>query len=213
MRFADRTDAGRQLAQALVKLDFDDPVVLALPRGGVPVAIEVAQALKAPLDLVMVRKIGLPGQPEVALAAVVDGARPDLEVNEGIARHAGYSRLEIVKLAEPALAEIARRRAVYMEGRDHVRLSGRTAIIVDDGVATGATVRVALRSVRRQNPARLVLAVPVAPPEALEALAPLADDVICLLQPSHFMAVGAHYAAFDQVDDDTVIALLAATAG
>lgn len=213
MRFADRTDAGRQLAQALVKLDLDDPVVLALPRGGVPVAIEVAQALNAPLDLVMVRKIGLPGQPEVALAAVVDGARPDLEVNEGIARHAGYSRLEIVKLAEPALAEIARRRAVYMEGRDHVRLSGRTAIIVDDGVATGATVRVALRSVRRQNPARLVLAVPVAPPEALEALALLADDVICLLQPSHFMAVGAHYAAFDQVDDDTVVALLAAAAG
>lgn len=213
MRFADRTDAGRQLAQALVKLDLDDPVVLALPRGGVPVAIEVAQALNAPLDLVMVRKIGLPGQPEVALAAVVDGARPDLEVNEGIARHAGYSRLEIVKLAEPALAEITRRRAVYMAGRDHVRLSGRTAIIVDDGVATGATVRVALRSVRRQNPARLVLAVPVAPPEALEALAPLADDVICLLQPSHFMAVGAHYAAFDQVDDDTVVALLAAAAG
>ena len=213
MRFADRTDAGRQLALALAELDLDDPVVLALPRGGVPVAIEVARALKAPLDLVMVRKIGLPEQPEVALAAVVDGACPDLEVNEGIARHAGYDRLDIVKLAEPALAEIARRRAAYLAGRDPVPLGGRTAIIVDDGIATGATVRVALRSVRKQNPARLVLAVPVASPEALEALAPLADDVICLLQPSHFMAVGAHYAVFDQVEDDRVIALLAAAAG
>ena len=213
MRFADRTDAGRQLALALAKLDLPDPVVLALPRGGVPVAIEVARALKAPLDLVMVRKIGLPGQPEVALAAVVDGARPDLEVNEGIARQAGYNRLDIVKLAEPALAEIARRRAVYLAGRDPVPLGGRTAIIVDDGIATGATVRVALRSVRRQNPARLVLAVPVAPPEALAELAPLADDVICLLQPAHFIAVGAYYAVFDQVEDERVIALLAAAEG
>ena len=213
MRFADRTDAGRQLALALAKLDLPDPVVLALPRGGVPVAIEVARALKAPLDLVMVRKIGLPGQPEVALAAVVDGARPDLEVNEGIARQAGYNRLDIVKLAEPALAEIARRRAVYLAGRDPVPLGGRTAIIVDDGIATGATVRVALRSVRRQNPARLVLAVPVAPPEALAELAPLADDVICLLHPAHFIAVGAYYAVFDQVEDERVIALLAAAEG
>lgn len=213
MRFADRTDAGRQLAQALGKLDLVDPVVLALPRGGVPVAIEVARALKAPLDLVMVRKIGLPGQPEVALAAIVDGARPDLEVNEGIARHAGYNRLDIVKLAEPALAEIARRRAAYLAGCDPVPLRGRTAVIVDDGIATGATIRVALRSVRRQNPARLVLAVPVAPPAALAELVPLADDVICLLRPEQFMAVGAHYADFDQVDDDRVIALLAAAAG
>lgn len=213
MRFADRTDAGRQLALALAKLDLDDPVVLALPRGGVPVAVEVARALKAPLDLVMVRKIGLPGQPEVALAAVVDGAQPDLEVNEGIARHAGYSRVEIDTLAEPALAEIARRREIYLAGRDPVPLSGRTAIIVDDGIATGATIRVALRSVRRQHPARLVLAVPVAPPDALEQLLPLADDVICLLRPADFMAVGAHYAIFDQVEDDRVIALLAATAG
>lgn len=213
MRFADRTDAGRQLAVAVAAFDLEDPVVLALPRGGVPVAVEVARVLKAPVDLVMVRKIGLPSQPEVALGAVVDGPRPDLEVNEDIARHAGYNRLDIVKLAEPALAEIARQRGVYLAGRDPVPLAGRTAIIVDDGIATGATIRVALRSVRRQGPARLVLAVPVAPPEALAQLAPLADDVICLLQPASFMAVGAHYAVFDQVDDDKVIALLAATAG
>jgi putative phosphoribosyl transferase len=208
MRFADRTEAGQRLAAALAGLDLAEPVVLALPRGGVPVALEVARTLGAPLDLVMVRKIGLPGQPEVALAAVVDGDRPDLEVNAEIAQQAGLDRLDIVKLAEPELAEITRRRALYMAGRKPVPLAGRTAIIVDDGIATGATIRVALRSVRRQAPARLVLAVPVAAPEALVPLRGLADDVICLLTPDRFWAVGAHYEDFSQVSDSDVIALL-----
>ena len=213
MRFADRTEAGQRLGAALSDLDFVDPVVLALPRGGVPVALEVARALGAPLDIVMVRKIGLPGQPEVALGAVVDGDRPDLEVNADIAQQAGVDRLDIVKLAEPELAEITRRRALYMAGRKPVPLTGRTAIIVDDGIATGATIRVALRSVRRQAPARLVLAVPVAAPEALVALRSLADEVICLLTPERFGAVGAYYADFAQVSDSDVIALLGQSKG
>ena len=208
MRFADRTEAGQRLAAALAGLDLAEPVVLALPRGGVPIALEVARTLGAPLDLVMVRKIGLPGQPEVALGAVVDGDRPDLEVNAEIAQQAGLDRLDIVKLAEPELAEITRRRALYMAGRKPVPLAGRTAIIVDDGIATGATIRVALRSVRRQAPARLVLAVPVAAPEALVPLRGLADDVICLLTPERFGAVGAYYVDFAQVSDSDVIALL-----
>lgn len=208
MRFADRTEAGQRLGAALSDLDFIEPVVLALPRGGVPVALEVARALGAPLDIVMVRKIGLPGQPEVALGAVVDGDRPDLEVNADIAHQAGVDRLDIVKLAEPELAEITRRRTLYMAGRKPVPLRGRTAIIVDDGIATGATIRVALRSVRRQAPARLVLAVPVAAPEALVPLRSLADEVICLATPERFKAVGAYYADFAQVSDSDVIALL-----
>ena len=209
MRFADRTEAGQQLAKVLAGRTLERPVVLALPRGGVPVALEVARALHAPLDLVMVRKIGLPGQPEVALAAVVDGGRPDLEVNEGIALQAGLNRLDIVKLAEPELAEITRRRALYLAGRKSVPLAGRTAIMVDDGIATGATVRVALRAVRRQGPARLILAVPVAPAAELDTLRDLVDEVICLHAPEAFGAVGAWYADFTQVADDDVIAMLA----
>ncbi|MEE4347680.1 MAG: phosphoribosyltransferase family protein [Paracoccaceae bacterium] len=209
MRFADRTEAGQQLAKMLAGRTLERPVVLALPRGGVPVALEVARALNAPLDLVMVRKIGLPGQPEVALAAVVDGGRPDLEVNEGIALQAGLNRLDIVKLAEPELAEIARRRALYLAGRKSVPLAGRTVIMVDDGIATGATVRVALRAVRRQGPARLILAVPVAPAAELDMLRDLVDEVICLHAPEAFGAVGAWYADFTQVADDDVIAMLA----
>lgn len=213
MRFADRTEAGQRLAAAVAARYFENPVVLALPRGGVPVAVAVAQALGAPLDLVMVRKIGVPCQPEVALGAVVDGDRPDLEVNADIAREAGFDRLDIVKLAEPELAEMARRRTLYMAGRKPVPLTGRTAIIVDDGIATGATIRVALRSVRRQAPARLVLAVPVAAPEALVPLRSLVDEVICLVSPENFRAVGAYYADFAQVPDSNVIALLGQSKG
>jgi len=213
MRFADRSEAGRVLAQAVQARGFSDPVILALPRGGVPVALEVARALGAPLDLIMVRKIGLPDQPEVALAAVVDGDRPDLEVNAEIARHAGFNRLDIVRLAEPELAEIARRRALYLAGRPPVALNGRVAIIVDDGIATGATMRVALRAVRRQGPARLMLAVPVASQEALIVLRDLADEVICLHAPAAFMAVGVYYDDFAQLTDAEVTAMLAQVGG
>lgn len=209
MRFADRTEAGQRLAKALDSYEFQNPVVIALPRGGVPVAFEVAQALHAPLDLVMVRKIGLPDHPEVALAAVVDGPRPDLEVNAEIAAQARLNRLDIVRLAEPELAEIARRRALYLPGRASVPLAGRVVIVVDDGIATGATARVALRALRRQFPARLIVAVPVAAPDALAGLENLADTVVCLQAPKEFGAVGQFYDDFTQVSDAQVIALLA----
>lgn len=209
MRFADRTEAGQRLAKALEIYEFQNPVVIALPRGGVPVAFEVAQALHAPLDLVMVRKIGLPDHPEVALAAVVDGPRPDLEVNAEMAAQARLNRLDIVRLAEPELAEIARRRALYLPGRASVPLAGRVVIVVDDGIATGATARVALRALRRQFPARLIVAVPVAAPDALAGLENLADTVVCLQAPKEFGAVGQFYDDFTQVSDAQVIALLA----
>lgn len=212
MRFADRTKAGEQLAAALAGRGFVDPVVLALPRGGVPVALAVARRLRAPLDLVIVRKIGLPDQPELAVGAVVDGDRPDLEVNADVARRAGLDRLDIVKLAEPELAEIGRRRALYLAGRAPVPLRGRCAIVVDDGIATGATMRVALRAVQRQGPAMLVVAVPVAAPQTLAGLHGMADEVICLHSPRDFAAVGASYAAFAQVSDAEVTTLLGQSA-
>jgi predicted phosphoribosyltransferase len=183
-------------------------VVLALPRGGVPVAAEVARVLAAPLDLLMVRKIGVPWQPELALGAVVDGDDPDVVVNEEILRRAGYSDEQIAPLAARALAEIERRQARYMGGRPALTVRGRTAIVVDDGIATGATVRAAVQALRRRGAARIVVAAPVAPRDVLDTLRTLADDVVCLATPEPFMAVGSAYRDFDQVDDETVVKLL-----
>jgi putative phosphoribosyl transferase len=208
--FLDRTDAGRRLAEALQRRADPDPVVLALPRGGVPVAAEVARMLKAPLDLVMVRKIGVPHQPELAVGAVANGDRPEIVVNEDVARHTGLSRAEIEEMAVPQIEEIRRRRALYLAGRAAVPVAGRAAIVVDDGVATGATMRAALRAVRRQAPALVVLAVPVASREALEGLRDEADAVVCLEVPDPFFAVGVHYRHFGQTSDDEVVKLLRA---
>ena len=206
--FRDRADAGRALAEALAERGFEDPVILALPRGGVPVAIEVVRRLNAPMDLVMVRKIGVPGQPELAAAAVVDGDTPHVVFNENILAQAGLSRDDIDRLAETELEEIRRRRGLYLGDRPQVPVEGRTAIVVDDGIATGATMRVSLKAVRARAPARLVLAVPVAPRDTVEALRPEVDDIVCLRTPSLFGGVGRHYAAFPQTTDDEVIALL-----
>lgn len=208
--FLDRAEAGRRLADALLKRADPDPVVLALPRGGVPVAAEVARVLKAPLDLVMVRKIGVPHQPELAVGAVVNGDRPEIVVNDDVARFTGLTRAEVEAMAVPQLDEIRRRRALYLAGRAAVPLAGRTAIVVDDGVATGATMRAALRAVRRQGPALVVLAVPVASKEALAGLGEEADAVVCLEVPDPFFAVGVHYSHFGQTGDDEVVALLRA---
>jgi putative phosphoribosyl transferase len=191
-------------------MPFDQPpVVLALPRGGVPVAAEVARALRAPLDLLMVSKIGVPGQPELALAAVVDGAQADVVIDprlqEYVPRWAGYIEQQKAR----ALREIERRRAVYLAGRPAVAVGGRTVIVVDDGIATGTTIRAALHALRRRDPARLVLAVPVAPREVIDRLRPLVDDLVCLSEPSLVQAVGLHYADFHAVDDDEVLAALA----
>jgi len=208
-RFADRAEAGRELADRLLQLRIPPPiVVLALPRGGVPIGTEVARALNAPLDLLLVRKIGTPWQPELAVAAVVDGTPPDIVVDEEVQRGADISADYIEAQAEHELHEIRRRRQVYLRGRPPVNVEGCTAVVVDDGIATGTTMRAALKALRRRRPARLVVAVPVAPPETVEALMSEADQVVCLEQPVPFHAVGLHYGEFHQVDDDEVLAAL-----
>jgi putative phosphoribosyl transferase len=211
-KFVDRRSAGVELAQEFMTRNYSDPVVLALPRGGVPVALEVARALKAPLDLVMVRKIGVPHQPEVAAGAVVNGAQPELVINDRIAAYAGLSESDLNRLAVVQLQEIKRRRAIYLKDREPVSVKGRTAIIVDDGIATGATIRAALKAVRRQKPLRLVLAVPVAAADTLSTLRDDVDDIICLSIPDDFYAIGPHYLDFNQVGDDEVVRLLAEAA-
>jgi putative phosphoribosyl transferase len=208
--FADRAEAGRRLVPHLPPLPPGQAVVMALPRGGVPVAVPVAAALGAPLDVVLVRKVGLPANPELAVAAVTDGAAPRLEINPAIARAAGLTEPAIRALAEPALAEIARRRTLWQGDRPPVPVAGRTVVVVDDGIATGATMRAALHRLRADGAARLILAVPVAAPDALAGIAPLVDRVICLSQPDPFVAVGAHYRDFRQVTDAEVAAVLAA---
>ncbi len=208
-RFVDRAEAGRALAERLRALRLNPPwVVLALPRGGVPVAAEVARALKAPLDLLLVRKIGAPWQRELALAAVVEGDPPDIVVDEEVQRSAAVDAHYIEAQAQLQLREIARQRQVYLSGRPGVRVEGCTVIVVDDGIATGTTMRAALMALRRRHPAKLVLAVPVAPRDTLERLRPEVDELVCLATPQPFFAVGEHYARFDQVDDAEVIAAL-----
>jgi predicted phosphoribosyltransferase len=210
MSFTDRSDAGRRLAEALARYRNRNAVVLALPRGGVPVAYEIALALKASLDLLIVRKIGVPGQSELAMGAVVDGPEPIIVRNDHIIRMAGVSPGEFEAVCVAELAEIERRRARYLGGRRPVEVAGRIVVIVDDGIATGATVRAAIRALRRRNPVSVVVAVPVAPPDTVAALAAEADEVVCLEQPSFFQAIGFHYRDFKQVADSEVIALLAA---
>jgi putative phosphoribosyl transferase len=219
--FADRRAAGAALAEALAASLADGTgvegvasgVVLALPRGGVPVAAEIARALNLPLDLMLVRKVGLPGQPELALAAVAGPEGAELVVNDAVAAASGIGRAEIERLAAPERAELARRRALWLGDRAPHDLAGRTAILVDDGVATGATMRAAIRALRRLGPARIVVAVPVAAPETLDGLRAEADAVVCLTAPERFRAVGVHYGRFPQVADDEVRRLLDAAAG
>lgn len=207
--FADRTEAGRTLAERLAEKKYENPVVLALPRGGVPVAIEVARELDAPLDLVLVRKIGVPYQPELALGAVVDGGHPEVVINEDVRQISGVSDDEFEKAKLRELAEIERRRGVYLQGRDRIPIKDITAIVIDDGIATGATVRAALKALRRGKPKKLVLAVAVAPRETIERLQTEVDEIICLETPEPFYAIGLHYRDFGQVSDEEVVALLA----
>lgn len=211
--FEDRADAGRQLAQALLRLHLPDPVVLALPRGGVPVAAEVARVLKAPLDLLLVRKIGAPVQPELAVAAVADGAEPVLEVDVRSLAASGTT-IDHVRAELPhQLQELRRRRALYLRDRPPLELGGKTAVLVDDGIATGTTVRAAIRALRRRGPAAVVLAVPVAPADELPALQASVDRVVCLSTPGFFGSVGTYYREFDQTSDAEVVALMDHAAG
>jgi putative phosphoribosyl transferase len=206
--FLNREAAGRALAARLLALRLPDPVVLALPRGGVPVAVEVARALRAPLDLLLVRKIGAPGNPELAIAAVADGN--ELVIDEFTRQASGASIEYIEDQARTEMGEIQRRRQLYLHGRAPLPVAGRTAIVVDDGIATGTTVRAALTALRRRSPARIVLAVPLAPADTLAGLRGQADRIECLATPSPFFAVGSHYVDFEQVSDDEVIAQLTA---
>jgi putative phosphoribosyl transferase len=208
-RFADRTEAGQALGRALLKLKLRPPiVVMALPRGGVPVGAAIASALGVPLGLILVRKIGAPYQPELAVAAVAEGDPPEIVIDEEAQRATGVDAAYVQKEAQRQLQEIARRRHVYLQGRVAPAVAGHTVIVVDDGIATGSTMRAALRALRRQRPAALVLAVPVAPADTLLELSAEADRVVCLSQPSPFRAVGLHYVDFHQVNDDEVLAAL-----
>lgn len=201
-------DAGRRLAAALKKYKSQQPVILALPRGGVPVAAEIATALDAPLDLLLVRKIGVPMQPELAMGAVTDGNEPLVVRNEDVIRLIGIEENEFQSICDTELAEIERRRQRYLGNRARIDVTGRTAIVVDDGIATGATTRAALRAIRMRNPKRLVLAIPVAPTESLAAMREEADDVVCLEDHVSFGAIGYYYLDFRQVSDADVIEIL-----
>jgi putative phosphoribosyl transferase len=212
MKFADREAAGRLLATKLAHFKDRRPVVLALPRGGVAVGFAIAQALGAPLDIVLVRKIGVPWQPELALGAVTDGASPETFIDEDLAKALGIPESYVKEETARQLEEIERRRKSYCEGRPPLDVTGRTAIIVDDGIATGATMRVALRAVRRRNPAHLVLAVPVAPPDTIAEFRKEAEETICLETPDMLGAIGFYYRDFHQMNDAEVTDLLAKVA-
>ena len=210
MRFKDRKDAGRRLAQVLEGYKGRNAVVLALPRGGVPVACEVASRLDAPLDLLLVRKLGLPGQPELAMGAVADG---DIVIrNDDVIRLAGITDADFEVVLARERTELDRRRRSYLADRIRIDLAGRIAIVVDDGIATGATVRAALQAVAASKPSQIVLAVPVAPASAVSALKRYATKVVCLQTPEGFDAIGSYYHDFSQLTDDDVRELVASVA-
>jgi len=208
MPFVNRNDAGRKLAAALARYRGPDTVVLALPRGGVPVAAEIARVLDAPLDLILVRKLGVPFQPELAMGAIVNGGSPLVVRNEHVIRAADIDEADFNSACEAELREIERRRDRYLGTRERVEIAGRTVIVVDDGIATGATMRAALRGIRLRRPKKLIVAVPVAAPDSLVELQNEADDIICLESYENFDAIGLYYRDFNQVSDSEVIEIL-----
>jgi predicted phosphoribosyltransferase len=210
-RFRDRTEAGRLLAERLREYaGRDEVIVLALPRGGVPVAYEVAQALGAPLDVFVVRKLGVPGHEELAMGAVATGGL--LVLDEGLVRALGIPEHELLRVVEAELRELERRDALYRGDREPPKLEGKTVILVDDGLATGSTMQAAALAARKQNPARIVVAVPVAAKETCDAFRDVVDDVVCGVTPTPFRAVGLWYEDFSQTSDEEVRELLARAA-
>lgn len=206
MSFLNRQDAGRKLAQVLVSYRDKDGVVIAIPRGGVIVAREVAKFLKMPLDVLVMRKLGAPGNAELAIGAVV--SENEYFVNESMVNELGVSPSYINDEVRRQVRQIEERRRKYFKGREPIKCQDKVTILVDDGLATGATARLALKILRHKEPKKLILAVPVAPPGAVRELSSLADEVVTLLTPAFFHAVGQFYADFSQVSDDEVMKIL-----
>ena len=205
-RFQDRADAGRHLAARLIDYRDEQPIVLALPRGGVPVAYEIARELAAPLDVFLVRKLGAPGQRELGIGAVAPGGLRIL--NLSLIDMLGISNAEIEQIAAEETAELQRRLRRFRGDRPPPELRGRTVILVDDGLATGVTALAAIRAIRRLEPRTIILAVPVCAPETAEALRPEVDDIVCVQMPDDFLAVGYWYQNFTQITDEEVVDLL-----
>ena len=208
-RFTDRAHAGRVLAGRLDDLRLRSPVVLGLPRGGVPVAAEVAGGLGAPFDVFVARKVGAPGQEELGIGAVAEGLGPPVISGEAL----GLRPADLDALVRRAREEVARRVDLYRAGRDLPQMRGADVVLVDDGLATGLTAEAALRALRERRPSRLVLAVPVGARQAVRRLAEVADDVVCVRKPADFVAVGEWYADFSQTTDEEVRELLARSPG
>jgi putative phosphoribosyl transferase len=206
MLFDNRRDAGRKLAAKLSHYRDEDPLVLGLPRGGVPVAFEVALVLGAPLDVWVVRKIGAPRQPELGMGAISEGG--GLFLDHTLARAVGATEADIASIVKRETAEVGRRVRRFRADRPAPDVRGRTVILVDDGIATGGTVRAAVQAIRRLAPRRLVLAVPVGALPTVEALRPEVDDLVCLYAPADLGAIGAFYWNFEQTEDEEVVELL-----
>jgi putative phosphoribosyl transferase len=209
--FADRRDAGRKLAARLAARGYADPYVLALPRGGVPVAAEIAQALGAPLDVLLVRKLGVPGHEELAMGAIADGGVRVL--NDEVIAYAGVGGEALERVTRQEQRELARRAAAYRGERPFPRLADKTVIVVDDGLATGATMRAAVLALRELGAARIVVAVPVGAPSTCAALREIADEVVCVRMPARFGGVGSWYRDFSQTTDEEVQRALRAASG
>lgn len=208
--FPDRRTAGRALARQLQHLAGAETIILGLPRGGLPVADEVARSLKARLDIVLVRKIGMPMNPELALGAIAGPDGGTMVLNTELVDFYGIDAATIDAQAAPERAELARRRALWGARLQPGELKDKVVILVDDGIATGATMRAAIAAVRADRPRRVVVAAPVAAPDTLHLMSRLADEVVCLSAPAAFTAVGRHYASFPQLGDEDVRAILAA---
>ena len=209
MPFQDRRDAGRRLAEALAERTITAPAVIGLPRGGVPVGHEVAARLGAPLEVLMVRKLGYPAQPELGIGAIAEGGVRVL--NEELVRHLGVSDEMLDEVTEREQRELERRVDLYRAGRPPIPLTGRTAILVDDGLATGFTARAAIESLRRQGAARIVLAVPVGSPDTVAGLRGEVDEIVAVETPAALGAIGMYYREFGQVADEEVARILGAT--